>query len=276
MKGLTYQLSKAGKLFWVAIGSLLFCIVTYLDYITGTHFSLSFFYLFPIFAFAWGVKGNTGVIAAVISAVLWVWLDSMDTETHSNIYLSLWNGVVRFGFFLLPVIMLRNLEKETSYARTDYLTGAVNNRYFRFLLGKEIERFARYRHPFSIAFIDIDNFKVINDTFGHTFGDNVLKDITDAIRGNLRKTDIAARMGGDEFAVLLPETNSVDAKSSMVHMKEYLFEQMQDKKWHVTFSIGVLTIVNEDLSVDEILRAVDQTMYIVKNTGKNDIKYVVK
>jgi len=269
-------LEKVGKPFWVVNGVILFCVIAYLDYITGAHISLSLFYLLPIFTFAWGIKGNAGVYAAIFSAALWLWIDLMNPDEDVTLILSLWNGIVRLGFFLLPVYMLKNLEKEIAYARTDYLTNAINSRYFRYLLENEIERSARYHHPFSIAFIDLDDFKIINDTFGHTFGDDILKSIVNAIKNNLRKTDIIARMGGDEFAVLLPETNVSSVKNTMIHMKESLLTQMHDEKWHVTFSIGVLTVTGENLTLDEVLRNVDRAMYIVKNNGKNDIKYVVK
>jgi len=271
-----YQLEKAGKVFWVVTGSVLFCIIAYFDYITGNHLSLSFFYLLPVFAFAWGIKGNAGIYAAVISAILWMWIDSLVIEDYSNIFLSLWNGIVRLGFFLLPVFMLKNLEKEAEHARTDYLTGAVNNRHFRYLLEKEIERSARYQHPFSIAFLDLDEFKIINDTFGHTFGDEVLKNISATVRRNLRKTDVIARMGGDEFAILLPETNPQSVRATMDHVIESLFAEMDGQKWRVTFSVGVVTVTRHDLSGEEILRMVDKTMYVVKYSGKNNIKYVVE
>ena len=276
MTRLAYQLERMGRLFWVGTGIALFCIIGFLDYVTGTHFSLSLFYVLPIFAFAWGVKGSAGIYAAIISSVIWVWIDTMDTSRHISIFESLWNGVVRLGYFLLPVLMLRNLEKEIAYARTDFLTGAINSRYFRYLLEKEIERSNRYNHMFSMVFIDLDDFKAINDVFGHTVGDNVLRFVAETIKKNLRKTDFIARMGGDEFAILLPETDSKAVHSTMEHMKQTIHEEALRKKWPISFSIGALTTNGQNLTADEILRIVDKAMYQVKNTGKNDVKYVVR
>lgn len=267
------SLKKAGMLFWITTGTILLFIVAALDYTTGDELSFSLFYFIPVIILSWTLKGNAGIASAFVSALLSFLIEIISGTEYSNVFAYLWNALIRLGFFLFPALLLRDLEKEKKHARTDFLTDAYNNRFFNELMQNEINRYARYQHPFTIAFIDLDNFKIINDTFGHTFGDAVLRNIADGIKQNLRKTDIVARMGGDEFAILLPETGTEAAKITISHMQIKLMDKMLKNKWPVTFSIGVLTLTRSNLTVDEILGSADRLMYSVKNNGKNDIKY---
>lgn len=262
-----------GKPFWVILAVILLGGVAALDFITGEELSFSIFYLIPIALFTWAVDGKVGIAAAFISAGIWLFIEIISSSDYSSAFVYFWNAVIRLGFFLLPVLLLRNLEQERRLARTDFLTGATNNRQFRDQTQREIDRSARYRHPFTVVFIDIDNFKLINDTFGHTFGDKVLKAIVENIKSNLRKTDVIARMGGDEFALLLPEVNPENARTAISKMRQKLQEEMLNNKWPITFSIGVVSVITPDLAVDEVISIADKMMYSVKNYGKDNIKY---
>jgi diguanylate cyclase (GGDEF)-like protein len=175
-----------------------------------------------------------------------------------------------------PVLIIRlnrAMQRERIFARTDFLTGVLNARFFHELAQMEINRSARYQRPFTVVFIDVDNFKTINDTFGHTTGDTVLHTIAENIQQNLRKTDIVARVGGDEFVVLLPESDPITAPTVLNNMQQALLKEMQANGWTVTFSIGALTLAGTQISVDELLGRADQLMYVVKNSGKNNIEY---
>jgi diguanylate cyclase (GGDEF)-like protein len=273
MKNIILRLGKANKLFWIALGVLLLLIVAFLDFSTGVELSFSIFYLIPIFLFTWAINGNIGIAVACISAGIWLAIEVISGPQYSNSFIYFWNAIIRLGFFLLPVLLVRNLEQEKKHARTDFLTGAMNTRSFHYMAQREIDLSSRYQHPFTVAFIDIDNFKTINDTFGHTFGDMVLRSISQNIQRNLRKTDIIARVGGDEFAILLPEVDGETARATITKMQHKLMEEMLENKWPITFSIGVITLKAPKLTVDEILGFADKMMYSVKNHGKNDIKY---
>jgi len=274
MTKIILSLEKASKPFWIIMGILLLVIVTFLDFVTGVELSFSIFYLIPIILFTWAINGNVGIAIACISAGIWLFIEVISAPQQSTSFVYFWNAIIRLGFFLFPVILLRNLEREKEHARTDFLTGAMNTRSFHEVAQRELDRSIRYRHPFTVAFIDIDNFKVINDTFGHIFGDMVLRAIVQNIHRNLRKTDTIARVGGDEFAILLPELDADTARVAISKMQNKLMEEMLKNKWPVTFSIGVITLNSPtDLSVDNILGIADKMMYSVKNYGKNDIKY---
>ncbi|MBL8103744.1 MAG: GGDEF domain-containing protein [Anaerolineales bacterium] len=272
MKKIALNLEKIGKPFWVILGLLLLLIVSTLDYVTGTELSFSLFYLIPIILFAWSINGTAGIIIASVSAGIWFVIELI-SGPEVSLFVNFWNAIIRLGFFLVPVLLIRNLEHEKEHARTDFLTGAMNTRSFHDVTQSEIDRSVRYQRPFTVAFIDIDNFKTVNDTFGHAFGDMVLRVIAQSIKRNLRKTDTIARVGGDEFALLLPETDTDTARIAISKMQKRLQEEMTTKKWPVTFSIGVISLNAPQLSVDDILGLADKLMYSVKNYGKDNIKY---
>jgi diguanylate cyclase (GGDEF)-like protein len=201
-------------------------------------------------------------------------------KSYSQPIFYIWNTLIEFISFLIVVFLLseiRNiLNHEKEIAHTDYLTGAINSRFFYDILQLEIRRSNRYKHPFTIAYFDIDNFKTLNDQFGHVTGDMVLRAVVLNARKHLRVTDVVARLGGDEFVVLLPETNLDAAKVALAKIQSDISEGMQQNNWPVTLSIGVLTCMACMESVkqtDEIIRVVDDLMYLVKRNGKNAIKY---
>lgn len=265
-------LEKMNKLPKIFFGNLLLSGVALVDFYTGAELSFSLFYLIPIAFYSFAFSASVGISAAFISAALWLLVEVL-TAHPVDTFVYVWNTIIRLGFFLLPAIMLKSLEQERIHARTDFLTAAINNRYFNEILEREIERSIRYKHPFTIAFIDMDNFKTINDTFGHLYGDKMLRTIAEKMKSLLRKTDIIARVGGDEFAILLPEANEKDARIAMAHLFSKITEEMSSNKSPVTFSVGVLTLSAPNISADKILGIVDKMMYVVKNNGKNNIKY---
>lgn len=267
---------RVSKPVWIGLGLALLGGVAYLDYVTGLELSFSLFYLLPISLLAWTVSERFGLAVAVVSAIIWQIVEILAGVRYSSVFPYVWNSIIRLGFFFLPVLIIRlnrAMQREQALARTDFLTGALNTRFFREMAQMEIDRAFRYQRHFTLAFIDVDNFKNINDTFGHTEGDTVLRAIATKIKTHLRKTDIIARVGGDEFVVLLTETDAQTAPAVISNMQRALLKEMAENGWAVTFSIGVLTLTAPQISVDEMLRRADQLMYVVKNGGKNNIQY---
>jgi diguanylate cyclase (GGDEF)-like protein len=167
------------------------------------------------------------------------------------------------------------LEAQKELAMMDPLTGIANRRAFRKLAIVEIDRSRRYKLPFSVMVIDVDDFKPINDRFGHHTGDRLLMTVVETIKHHLRAIDIIARFGGDEFVVLL--VNTAEAAASMVARKlqRQLLDRMKEKQWAVTFSIGLATYHTIPDSFEETIQAADALMYEVKHNGKNDIRHAV-
>lgn len=163
------------------------------------------------------------------------------------------------------------LENEKRVSRVHFLTRIPNRRTFYEALEAEAKRARRYRRAMTLAYIDVDNFKEVNDVFGHSVGDDLLKLIGSEIHSNIRTTDTVARLGGDEFAILLPETGSEGAAKVMVKVQSRLKEAVRQQNWAVSFSVGVVTFTNALESVEEMIKRADDLMYEVKRTGKSAI-----
>jgi diguanylate cyclase (GGDEF)-like protein len=152
------------------------------------------------------------------------------------------------------------LQREKELARTDMLTGLANRRAFHETLQMERARAARYTRPITLAYVDLDNFKRINDTLGHATGDDLLACAADSLRRKLRVSDVVGRLGGDEFAVLLPETNAKSAEILLQKLHEILTLAMVSKSWPVTFSIGAAAFLDNPPPADEMIRIADELM----------------
>ncbi|MFW6428741.1 MAG: diguanylate cyclase [Desulfosalsimonas sp.] len=159
-------------------------------------------------------------------------------------------------------------------ATTDGLTRLFVHRYFHFLLEKELERSRRYSRPCSVLMMDIDDFKHFNDTYGHQLGDEVLKQVADAILKNTRNSDTAARYGGEEFVLVLPETG-VDGAVIVAEKIRTFVESIEIKDLEgtpgITISIGAAACPAHAKDKDELISAADRALYVSKRSGKNRV-----
>ena len=167
------------------------------------------------------------------------------------------------------------LDKEKELARLDTLTGLANRRAFYEALEKERARTHRYGRPLTVAYLDVDDFKRVNDSQGHAIGDMVLVTVAQTLRENLRVNDVVARLGGDEFAILLPETDVVAAESVVRKLQDLLASEMEAYGWHITFSIGVANFLDPPDSLETMIRTADELMYTAKAAGKNNLSLAV-
>jgi len=261
----------------VVVGSVF--IVGMIDYLTGFEFSVSFFYLVPVTMAAWAFGRNSGLAFSVLCAAVWLTSDILSGHEISNIFIGVWNTLIRFGFYATVTVLLTELrhafEEERLLANTDPLTGALNRRSFNMIAEKKMISHEVNRRPYTMIYIDLDNFKMINDSLGHAVGDLVLKTVVDAAQKQIRNTDFLARLGGDEFAVLLTDIDQEQAKSIVERLQASLLESMQINEWEITFSIGVLTILSMPESPDKLVSMTDALMYEVKSKGKNAIQYSI-
>lgn len=177
-----------------------------------------------------------------------------------------------------PAVALDNaltLQRAEALSVTDDLTQLYNSRYLNQVLRREAKRASRSGRPLSLLFIDLDGFKGVNDTHGHLAGSAALVEAADVIRRSARETDVVARFGGDEFALILPDTGSDGAAAVGDRVRERIDEHVflanKGLEIHLTVSIGVATLPDVAASAEELVRAADVAMYRVKESGKNNV-----
>ena len=162
-------------------------------------------------------------------------------------------------------------EEVKSQAVTDGLTGLYNRRYFEEYLKKEVTRAMRQQQPFSIVGLDLDHLKQINDKYGHAYGDLAIKTVANVLKKNARSIDTAARMGGEEFNVILPGVDSNGAMIAAERIRKALESEQLDTIGHITASIGVATFLEHSDNIEDILELTDQAMYQSKPNGRNQV-----
>ena len=161
-------------------------------------------------------------------------------------------------------------KKLEEQATIDELTKAYNRKSFNERLDEKIEMFKRYESSFCMALIDIDDFKVVNDTYGHDVGDKVLVRVCEVIRNNIRNTDLLFRIGGEEFVILYPKTLINEAFLSVEQIRNLIKKENIIENHQITISTG-LTQINKNDNEDSIFKRVDDLMYISKKNGKNRV-----
>ncbi len=174
--------------------------------------------------------------------------------------------IIIFG---LVLAIYHNKIKDIS--ERDYLTNIYNRNKFYEIVNKEASCSRRYKYDSSIMLMDIDNFKNINDSCGHEWGDQVLKSLVSEVSKNIRDTDVFARWGGEEFVLLLPHTKKDDAIKVAEKIRILIDESETEKLKGVTISIGVSEIDSENYDIDSAIKLADQAMYSAKRSGKNKV-----
>jgi len=248
-----------------------------LDYLTGNEFTFSLFYLAPILSVTWAANLKTGQFLSLLSALTLIGVQIAAGLEYSHPIFYFLNTLVRTAIYVILTELVDKLKKtqkkEQLAARTDFVTGIANRRYFHELLETEIERIRRYPHPITVVYMDMDNFKQVNDLFGHKMGDEVLRCIASELKSKLRKTDIIARLGGDEFALLLPSARLPEAEVVISKVRTNLTEEMRQRNWPVTFSMGAVVCIAPPHSAEQIIDMADELMYEVKNSTKNNVRF---
>ena len=250
----------------------------WVHYKLGQHYQIYMFFLLPVIIVSWYGGREAGNLFSLLSVIGWLVAD-FGMRRGNPFWAELVNDLVRLSVLLIVVLMASRLRialnREHDMARMDTLTGLANRRAFYELGEIEAGRSRRYKRPFTALFIDLDNFKIVNDTKGHDEGDRLLKTVAEILHSRLRTTDICGRLGGDEFAVLLPETGEKAAAIFAAELRARLIEAMEKHGWPVTFSIGVATFHTMPESLDQLIEKADALMYLVKQGGKNAIRQEV-
>jgi diguanylate cyclase (GGDEF)-like protein len=255
--------------------AIAFCgvvLVGLLDYATGYETSLSLIYLGPVAVAGWYSGRRETVAIAVLASITWLVADMASGHFYSHPLITLWELLVRLGVFLIQgllLVALRDaLAREHRLARTDVLTGLASRRAFEEQFEHDL-RLAQRRHSaITLAFLDLDDFKIMNDTYGHLEGDQVLRVTGRVLKESMRVVDTAARYGGDEFVVVFPDTDGNGAEEAIAKIRQGLQQCLASVAPKITFSIGAITFLDPPPSVNEALKAADTLMYDAKRRGK--------
>jgi diguanylate cyclase (GGDEF)-like protein len=268
-------LSRSSKECVFFLGVALIALFGSIDLLTRSEILFSIFYLIPITITSWFADRRRSVIVAVLSVAM---LLVNDLHTHRvtwSSFILYWDAVSRGSSFLIISYALSALkhafEREKELARTDALTGMANSRALYEVMDREMIRARRAGQPLTVAYMDIDNFKEINDTLGHAAGDHLLCMVAETIGKTVRGTDTVARVGGDEFVILLPDADYGESEEAVERIQADLLELMRTNDRDATFSIGMVTYRDMFCSVDEMVRTADKLMYRIKSNGKNGI-----
>ena len=278
MKKLLQWLSETPEVLVLVLAAFLFLVLAWIDYRTGKAIRFSIFYWLPIAAVTWRAGRGWGLAIVTASSVARLWTDWHDMLAKGNVKYIALDFIFWFTSFSILCLLLAKLrellELQETLAHTDHTTGMPNARAFARSIEREMARSRRTGVPLSLAYLDLDDFKGLNDRFGHDAGDELLRDVAAAARSSLRSGDVMARLGGDEFAILLPATGEHEAWKAIERFRESLMDEVA-KKLPATISIGLVTACDGRLSADDLLGIADSLMYEVKGAGKNDIRQTV-
>jgi len=244
------------------------------DHATGYATAVSLFYLVPLYAVSWFswelVAVGAGLLAGLSDSVMTFFMGGQLNGTTTL------NSALQAAFFSVFVLVLAALKrahrKLEMLSRTDPLTSLANGRHFAQIGEVEVERSARYKRPFSLVYMDADDFKSINDSLGHGAGDTFLRDIAARIRGTVRRTDTVARLGGDEFAILMPETDEPGARLAVGRIRKRLSGAGTVRGKAATFSYGIVTNPGYACTFEGLIKEADALMYEAKQGGKNAVR----
>ena len=264
----------------LAVGLVLATVVGAVDYFTSFELTLSFFYLVPVALVAWYASRPAAFGVCGVCTAAWLVADAANGQAYPHWVASIETALVQLGFFLITASLLAalkiQLRREQLLARTDGLTKVLNGWAFEETCAKVLQLAARYDHPLALAYVDIDDFKTINDTRGHSFGDSVLKMVATTLSQSVRAADVVGRLGGDEFAVMMPETDSKGARHAFTKLHHDLKEAAQANGWLIGFSVGAALFPAAPRSMDEELKIADGLMYRAKKQGKDRLVFQVE
>lgn len=247
-------------------------LVGWLDYGTGTEIRVLALYFLPLLLAGWHLGTGGAALQALFTTLVWLAAAYASGTRFSSSGIWVVNGLTEgLGFVFVAVLVARlrrALASERSLSRQDALTGLLNRRAFveHVELGLALSR--RSGRPVALAFLDLDNFKQVNDNLGHAHGDHLLGLTAALILRCARASDTVARLGGDEFALFLPDTDGASAEALADRIRAAVAADVAFSALHVSASVGIVCDVGGTLSADTLLRQADAAMYHDKRVAK--------
>ena len=256
---------------------LLTLVVYWTNAFTPSTARFGILYTIPVLLVTWTEGLVWGIVFAAATTVFREAIAWVQMPVDAPLQWRILNGLAYLAVLGVAMAGLQSLRRsQAQLARLvtqDSLTNVLNARAFAERLGQELDRNRRYPRPLALMYMDLDNFKIINDTHGHQTGDAVLRLVADAMRSSVRQSDVVGRLGGDEFAVLMPETDASLADAAAKRLIASLRNVFKGTP-NVTASIGVVSCTATEASTDDLLRRADQAMYDAKKAGKDRVVQV--
>ncbi len=277
---MTAVIKNPPRILIIPTAILLLFLIGWLDYLTSPEFSYSLFYLLPVALMVWFVGIIPGIITAICGTLISFFGDifGVNRVFYLQSTLPVWSAFTRLGILLVVSYILsilhKTLDKEKELARTDSLTGIPNARLFDEFASIELAKMQRNHLPMTLIYTDLDNFKDVNDQLGHAMGDTLLTAVAQTLRNNLRLYDLVARMGGDEFVILMPETNEDVALSVVERLRTAVSQVAEANHWPITISYGMVTCHQPPASIEDMLKDADSRLYEAKHAGKNQVRFI--
>src|ERR1041385_9081462 len=225
------ELSPAVAIAVVTVGV---AVIGWLDYVTGVEIRLVPFYYLPLSMAAWKLGRRGAIVTAIICGAMWMESNYVAGRHYSTDGIALLNFFLQSTSFVIVGLLIATIRQSYQQAeelsRTDSLTRLLNARAFKDEAGRVLAIARRHKHEVTLAYIDLDNFKAVNDTLGHDKGDDLLRATADMLRKTLRGGDVIARIGGDEFVVLLPETGPAGAQPLLERLRASLLKSLSSDR----------------------------------------------
>lgn len=271
------------RIYGTAATAVAVALIGWVDYVTGPEIGLSLLYLVPVALSGWYGGATVAIFVGSLAGTAWLAADVAWRESETAIAISFWNAFTRYVIYVSEGMLLafvhRDREKlrklvahHSSLARTDAGTSLPNARAFMEAIEEELAAARETGDAVCVAYLDLDNFKQVNDQFGHAAGDEVLQRVATALKRSIRGHDLAARLGGDEFAVLLrgvePEVAQKVGERIAARVRE-IGASYADAALGATLGLAYFRAVPEDAAA--LLRAADVAMYAGKTSGKGRV-----
>ncbi|MDH3607469.1 MAG: GGDEF domain-containing protein [Acidimicrobiia bacterium] len=269
-----HSLRDPHRVLVVGAGLAVVAVLGVLDGLSGPDVGFAVFYALAVM----GVTFHAGWVAGAIVAILSSGAGLSARLLYSgdvSVAAALWNLGNEMAVFAALVVMTYQgrqlLDKFAGQSRIDLLTGALNTRGVIEAFERERSRAVRTATPLSIAFIDLDNMKAVNDELGHAEGDEMLRILASSVLAAIRETDVFGRVGGDEFALILPDTDEQAALKAIQRLRSVINRRTHSRRPYISVSVGVVTFRRDPPVAADALRAADALMYVAKRAGGNRV-----
>lgn len=266
--------ARSTRLAWLIAVSAILALAA-IRVATAAEFAFASLGLLPVLLIAWMAGRTSGMLFAVLAAAAWPVGDIVSGRAYASEWIPWANGLTRFTAYGIVVVLADQVRvqllREHEQSTRDQLTGLFNRRAIADIGSREVDRLRRHSHPLAVAFIDLDNFKNLNDCEGHNAGDAALRATADALQATSRSSDILARWGGDEFVLLLPEIDASAAALAGRRISEILRRELR-RFPGVSASVGIAWFEAAGRPFAEMLHAADELMYLAKQGGKDGLR----